>query len=271
MPEGPELLYFATLLKKKLKNATIYDIKSFTDKPAIIPKDYEGKILSVNSKGKLLWFQVTGKSQDYYLHIHYGISGWLTFDRPEKNIKFEFNIKKKDKEITMYMEDQRRFSKVKIVNFKEHNNIIDKLGIDIFSAEFTEEKFKETIKEKNMILAAFLLNQNIFCGIGNYIKNESMYKTYLRVKIKTSDLIDEQISKLYHNILFIAYSTLIEMLRDSKAEKYLDPSKRVNEPKKLEIPYIFQIYSREKTLDGQTVYKIKVAGRDSYCIKELCN
>lgn len=271
MPEGPELLYFATLFKKKLKDAAIYDIKSFTDKPAILPKDYEGKILSVNCKGKLLWFRVTGKSQDYYIHIHYGISGWLTFDLPEKNIKFEFNIRKKDKEVTMYMEDQRRFSKVKIYNLKEHDKIIGELGIDIFTPEFTEEKFKDTIKNKNMILAAFLLNQHIFCGIGNYIKNESIYMTNLRVKIKTSDLTDEQISKLYKNILFVSYSTLIEMLRDSKAEKYLDPIKKMNEPKKLEIPYVYKIYSRDKTSNGDIVFKIKVAGRDSYCIKELCN
>lgn len=271
MPEGPELLYFATLFKKKLKDSIIYDIISFTNKPAILPKDYEGKILSVNCKGKLLWFKVTGKSQDYYIHIHYGITGWLKFDKPEKNIKFQFKINKKGKDISMYMEDRRRFSKVKIYNLKEHNNIIDELGIDIFTEEFTEKKFKETIQSKNMILAALLLNQSIFCGIGNYIKNDSMYMTKLRVKIKTSDLTDKQISKLYHSILFIAYSTLIEMLRDSKAEKYLEPSKKINKPSKLEVPYIFKIYSREKTDNGETVYKIKVAGRDSYCIKELCN
>ncbi len=271
MPEGPEILYFATLFKKKLVDTIISDIKSYTDKPAIIPKDYIGKVLSIDCKGKLLWFELSGKSQNYYLHIHYGITGWLTFDKPEKNIKFEFIIKKKDKDINMYMEDRRRFSKVQFYTKEKHDKIIEELGIDIFTTSFTEEKFKEEVKNKNMVLAAFLLNQNIFCGIGNYIKNEAMYLTTLRVKIKTSDLSNEQISKLYHNILFVSYSTLIEMLRSSKAEKYLEKSKRINEPAKLEIPYEYKIYSREETSDGKKVFKIKVAGRDSYCIKELCN
>jgi formamidopyrimidine-DNA glycosylase len=271
MPEGPELLYCATLFKKKLANTTIIDIKSYTDKPAIIPKDYIGKVISVDCKGKLMWFEVTGKSQNYYIHIHYGISGWLTFDKPEKNIKFEFIVKKKDKEIYIYMEDMRRFSKVKIFDKESHDKIIGELGIDIFTSAFTEEKFKEEIKSKNMILASFLLNQSIFSGIGNYIKNEAMYMTRLRVKIKTSDLTDEQIYKLYHNILFVAYSNLIEMLRESKIEKYLDKSKRINEPAKLEIPYEYKIYSLEETVDGKKIFKVKVAGRDSYCIKELCN
>ncbi len=271
MPEGPELLYFATIFKKKLDNGIIEDIKSFTDKPAILPKDYIGKILSVDSKGKLLWFKVTGKSQDYYIHIHYGITGWLTFEKPEKNIKFEFVIKVKDKEKNLYMEDRRRFSKVKIYTKEEHDKIIEKLGIDIFTKEFTLDKFKEILKSKKLILAALLLNQSIFSGIGNYIKNEALYLTNLRVKIKSSELTDEQIDKLYQNILFVAYSSLIEMLRDSKAEKYLDKNKRTFEPKKIEVPYQFRIYSQEKTSDGKPVIKIKVAGRDSYCIKELCN
>ena len=41
-------------------------------------------------------------------------------------------------------------------------------------------------------------------------------------------------------------------------------------PKKLEIPYEYKIYGREVTSDGKKVLKIKVAGRDTYCIKELC-
>jgi formamidopyrimidine-DNA glycosylase len=271
MPEGPELLYFATVLKKKINNATIKDIHFYTDKPAIIPKDFIGKILDIDSKGKLLWFKVTGKKQDYYIHIHYGISGWLTFEKPEKNIKYEFILKVKEKEINLYLEDMRRFSKISIHTKTEHDKIISKLGIDIFTKDFTKDVFMNIIKSKNMMLAPFLLNQHIFCGIGNYIKNEALYMTNLRVKIKTNELTDEEISKLYSNILFVAYSTLYEMLNELKASKFLDINKKINQPKKLEIPYKYKIYSLEKTADGKKVYKIKVGGRDSYCTKELCN
>ncbi len=41
-------------------------------------------------------------------------------------------------------------------------------------------------------------------------------------------------------------------------------------PKKLEVPYEYKIYGRETTKDGKKVLKIKVGGRDTYCIKELC-
>lgn len=271
MPEGPELLYFATILKKKINNAIITDIHFNTDKPAIIPKDFIGKIIDINSKGKLLWFKVTGKKENYYIHIHYGISGWLRFEKPEKNIKYEFVLKIKEKNINLYLEDMRRFSKINIYTQIEHDKIINKLGIDIFSKDFTKNIFMNIIKSKNMMLTPFLLNQHIFCGIGNYIKNESLYMTNLRVKIKTNELTDDEIYKLYNNILFVSYSTLYEMLNEEKAEKFLDLKKKINQPKKLEIPYKYKIYSLEKTIDGKKVYKIKVGGRDSYCTKELCN
>lgn len=272
MPEGPELTFFSVLLKKKLKNYKLSDINSFTNKPVIIPKDFDGKIIDVGNKGKILWLYLTGKKHNFYMHIHYGITGWFQFEKPESNIKFEliFNNLKTNKELILYLEDKRRFSKINIYNEDQHLKIINNLGIDIFSNKFNLTNFKNLIKSKNTLLAAFLLKQDIFAGIGNYIKNEVLYMGKLNVKIKTSELTDEQITKLYNNILIVGYSTLIEMLSELNLVKYLDSSKKTFMPKKLEIPYQYKIYGREITLDGQKVIKIKVAGRDTYCIKELC-
>ncbi len=272
MPEGPEILYFSTFLKKKLKNYKFKDIESFSDKPIIIPDKWDGTILDTGCKGKLLWLYVSGTNTNYYMHIHYGITGWLTFDEPESYIKYKFIFSnlKSDKEITMWMEDKRRFSKITILNQEQHDKIIDKLGIDMFGEKFTLDNFKTIIQSKNTLLASFLLKQEIFCGIGNYIKNEVLYMDKLKVKIKTSELNEEQINKLYSNILFVGYSNLMEMLKNAKIEKYLDKTKSTHIPKKLEIPYKYKIYGREKTIDGKKVLKIKVGGRDTYCIKELC-
>ena len=279
MPEGPEILYTEILLKKKLVNKYKFDtINSFTDKPIIIPKDWGGEIYSIDSKGKLLWLVVSNKDKDkdkdnkYYMHIHYGITGWLKFEKPESNIKFEFVLSniKTSKQINLYMEDKRRFSKIGIYTEQQHLKIINKLGVDIFSNEFTPDYFYKTITSKDTMVASLLLKQEIFCGIGNYIKNEVMYMGKLQAKIKTSKLNKEQIEKLYNDILFVAYSNLVEMLKDSNILKYLPKSKSMFMPKKLEIPYKYKIYGQDITSDGKKVLKIKVAGRDSYCIQELC-
>lgn len=275
MPEGPEILYWQVLLEKKLALKYKFDtINSYTDKPIIVPKDWEGKILGTGCKGKLLWLEVTSTNKDktYYMHIHYGITGWLQFEKPESYIKFEFILKdiKTGRQLNLYMEDKRRFSKIVIYDEKQHLKIITKLGIDIFEKDFTLSNFKTIINNKATMVAPLLLKQEIFCGIGNYIKNEVMYMTKLKAKIKTSELTEDQINELYTNILFVSYSNLVEMLKDTKIFKYLNKSKSVYMPKKLEVPYQYRIYGRETTTDGKKVFKIKVGGRDSYCVRELC-
>ena len=75
-------------------------------------------------------------------------------------------------------------------------------NFDIFSSNFTLDNFKTIIKSKSTILAALLLKQEIFCGIGNYIKNEALHLTNLNIKVKTNELTDIQITKLYNYILF---------------------------------------------------------------------
>ena len=169
------------------------------------------------------------------------------------------------------MKDKRRFSKIKFLDEKEHLLALDKIGIDIFTKQFTLKYFKDIIKSKNTILAGLLLKQELFSGIGNYIKNEALYLTNLNVKIKTNELNDNQIKKLYHNILFVSYSKLYTELDEYNLRKYLNKDKINHVPKDLEIPYSFKIYNQENTPDGEKVMKIKVAGRDSYCIKTLCH
>jgi len=272
MPEGPEILYTSLYLKKYLKNCKIEDILSYTDKPAVIPKDdYIGIVEDIGSKGKSFWIKVSGKDKSYYIDIHYGITGWLYPEKPEKNIKFKLIIKNLNNNTYkyLYMDDRRRFSTIKIHTEEQHNKLISKLGIDIFSTEFTLDKFRKIIQEKSTILASILMKQEIFCGIGNYIKNEAMHLTNLNIKIKTNQLKPAQIDKLYENILFVSYSNMLELLNYNNLDKLLDNNIKKLIPVNLEIPYNYKIYNRELT-DGQKVYKIKVAGRDSYCIKENC-
>jgi len=274
MPEGPEITYLSVLLKKKLESYNFKEIISYTKNPPSIPKFNEKihPIINIDSKGKLLWFVITDNKINYYLHIHFGLTGWIVFNKPDSNIKFEFIFENKnlDNLLYFYIEDKRRLSKINFYTEKEHLKIINKLGIDIFSDQFTYNNFINIIKKKNTILASFLLKQDLICGIGNYIKNEVLYLGKLNVKIKTNELKDEQIKKLYYDILFVAYSNLIEMLKKSKINKFLNIEKKTFMPKILEIPYEYKIYEKDFTSDGKKIFKINVGGRNTYCIKEQC-
>ena len=165
------------------------------------------------------------------------------------------------------MEDRRRFSKVQFHTEEEHNKLINKLGVDILSKDFTYDYFKKIIQSKKTILAAILLKQEFFAGLGNYIKNEVIFLSNVDIQIKTNELKEENIKKIYDNILFVAYSNLLELLQKEKLEKLLDTKRKINIPKQLEVPYVYKIYRQDKTNSGKKVFKTKVAGRDSYYIK----
>lgn len=269
MPEGPEILFFSTFLKNKFITTKISNIKFNTKETIIIPEDFEGTVCDIYSKGKLLYIKVSSTIQNkyYYIHIHLGISGWILFKEPTNFVKYEFKLTTKEgNEFNILIEDKTRLSKMHIYNEKEHNEKLNKLGIDIFTSNFTLDKFESVIKSKNMILASFLLKQEIFCGIGNYIKNEVLYLGKLDINIKSQALSKIQITELYKNILFVAYSCLIEQLKNSDIDKFLASEYKINMPNDIEIPYNYRIYGMDTTSDGKPINKVKVGGRDTYYV-----
>jgi formamidopyrimidine-DNA glycosylase len=272
MPEGPEILYFCVLLSKKIRGWRFVEIKFNTNKKSEIPEDIEGEIEEIGCKGKLLWMVLSSKEKNkkYYMHIHFGISGWIEFVRPEKNIKYEIRVERGGEEIELYMEDMRRFSKIKIVDEEEHDRIIGELGASIFTEEFSEEYFRKMIKSRKTYVASLIMEQKMIAGIGNYIKNEAIYMSKLGGRVKSDELEEEEIRELYKNIKYVAYSSLMEQLKSKRLEReYKERYERYekNRPEKIEIPYRYRIYGREKTDDGKRVKKIKVAGRDSYVVE----
>ena len=85
-------------------------------------------MINVYSFGKIIIIE----TKDYFVHVHFGITGWLVRSKPRiyKYILHFGNYK-------FYLQDRRRFSSIKILNEDSHNNEINKLGIDILSDNFT--------------------------------------------------------------------------------------------------------------------------------------
>ena len=272
MPEAPDILFNVLFLNQILNNCIVKQIIHNQNK-LTFPNGFNGNILNINSNGKLFWLFVKGNNSNYYIHIHFGLTGWI-YLKSTNNTRYEINlVNEHNKNINLYIDDKINLSSVKILNENEHLQIIEKLGIDIFSSNFTSELFLQKIKSKNTLLASFLLNQHIFSGIGNYIKNEVLHLSELNVKVKTNQLTNNEINILYHNILFVSYSVLMSLLKDNNINNnvinnYLD--KFINKPLNLNIPYEYVIYKRKMTKDGIKVNKIKVAGRDTYCIDKYC-
>ena len=272
MPESPEILSYVTFLQKYLDSTILTNILH-NNKQMNLHDNYKGKIININCKGKLMWLSVSTDTKNifYYIHIHLGLKGKiLTSDIDHNNIRYEF-IFSNDKKI--YIDDSINLASVKILDESEHSNALNKLGIDVFSQEFTLNNFALKFKKKKGMLAGFIMDQKNFAGMGNYIKNEILYLSNLNVKIKTNELTDEDIKNLYNNILYVAYSKLLTNLKQINLYvEDVDKNKLVNMPKNITLPYVFKVY-KQKTVEGkknsEPVIKTKILNRDSYTITEL--
>ena len=325
MPEGPDVLYNTLLLNDDLKNCEIVNIISGGKKIITMPNDFNGKIIKIDCKGKILWFETVSHN---FVHVHFGMRGIFQFVEPTNpnTISYTFTIKcdekkhfkekssndnkkndnnKNDDNIVdnnntvdnelfskyiinnqlletnhfkLFLKDTdyRKLAKVEILTEEEHNNIINELGISIFSPDFTLVNFKALINSKKTLLTPFLMNPHIISGIGNYIRNEVFYLTdLLPIKIKTNQLTDSQIHKLYHDILFVSYSVLMTHFRNHNDLKSIGVSMTnpvfTNLPNNIEVPYEYKIYERKITKNGEVVEEIKVNGRNTFCVKSQCN
>lgn len=256
MPEAPESKYLALKLKKLVLGKNFTKIISNTKTKRNLPNI--SKIIDINSKGKIIYIQ----TKDYYVHMHMGLTGWLIENKPRiYKYVLQFGRKK------IYLQDQRRFSKIDIYDKDDHEKELDKIGDCVFCKNFTLESFSNKIKKFKRNISSLLLDQNIFAGIGNYIRNEALYIARISPKRNSKDLNDNEIKKLYHAIKFVIYSNLFDWLKD---EIKIPPNLKKLAPKKLSIPYRMRVYARDKDNYGRKITFVKnMNGRKTFYVKSI--
>lgn len=258
MPEGPEIKYITEICKKYLIGKKLIDIVCNTKAKIKLPsKDI---INNVNCIGKLMWLE----TKNYFFHIHFGLTGWLLFN----NSKYPKYILKFANDFDVYIDDMRRFSKLKIyTDEKKHLKRLNKLGIDILKKEFTLDYFREILLNRSKIISGILLEQKYFAGLGNYIRNEALYRAKINPERKSNDLSNDEIKKLYEKIRLVSFSSLYEQLKNDK----LSISKEIKNvsPNKLIIPYNFIVYEKDYDPYGNKITHKMISGRRTYYVKSV--
>ena len=159
----------------------------------------------------------------------------------------------------------RKFTKLQIYKKQAHNRLLNKLGIDILSDDFTFDNFKTIIQNYNMMVSKFLLDQDKISGVGNYIKNEALYIASIHPKKLTGKLTIGEIRKLYNAIKYVSFSLLIAWLKTNKIKITTKIKKLI--PKKIQYPYRFKVYEKEKDPYGNNITTENIGGRKSYYVK----
>lgn len=260
MPEGPEIRFSKEWIKKFVLNKTVDKIKALSKTKVHIPT--KSKIIKLGTKGKLLWIQ----TNSYFIHIHFGMTGWMYTSNNQipKNVKYIINF---TDNTAIYIDSTRKFTKLTICNKKEHDNKINNLGIDILTKNFTFFKFSHLITSRNIMITKFLLDQDKICGVGNYLKSDSLYLAKIHPNAKTGNLTDVQILNLFNAIKYTSVSSLLTWLKSNKLKVPMDIQKI--KPTQTTFNYNSLVYDKQKDKYGNKVTNEIIGGRRTYYVKKI--
>lgn len=215
MPEGPELKISSELIRPLVLNKTLIDLV-FTNNgrySSEAPVGYSGffkesimslaVVTDVKTKGKFMWWEF---SNGWKMFVTYGMTGQFSPQRgkhPAYYLQLASNPNPSHTIDTIYYNDPRHFGTVKFSNDpKEFQEKLDSLGWDPFTG-FSDDNFKfiKSSIDNSKSLAQLLMDQSIFCGVGNYIKSEALYLAKLSPKRSGNSLSDQEIYELCHSIM----------------------------------------------------------------------
>ncbi|CDR35170.1 hypothetical protein [Criblamydia sequanensis] len=195
--EGPSLL----LASEQLQPLLHHKVKKVSgntkiDKERLLKKE----VLSIFSHGKYLYFQF----DTFALRVHFMLFGSfeatinktkVTGDYPRRERPIRLGLEFKIGEVLMYNCSLR---------FIEEANAIEKcdFSIDTLSRDWDEKKaYKKLLEEPpSLEIGDVLLDQTIFMGVGNIIKNEVLYLCKVLPTTKLSELSPYKLKKIIRSI-----------------------------------------------------------------------
>lgn len=99
----------------------------------------------------------------------------------EKHTHVQLCGENKDGDIFLGYIDPRRFGTMHFFNLENETKWLTRLGPDVSTSEFNVDYLLKLKKEKpNKVIKPFLLEQNIFAGVGNYMASEICARAKIR-------------------------------------------------------------------------------------------
>lgn len=206
MPELPEVETVKNIIKPLLINKEIVKVEVYFDRLVLSDlnefknKLKNKKILDITRYGKYLFFKL---SDNLVLINHLRMEGKWRFIEKGQQLRNKFTtclFYFKDG-TSLAFDDTRKFGIMYLSTESEYKNLdmISKLGIEPLNLK---EKDFQVIKEKmnsTKCLKDLLLDQTIFCGIGNIYADEICYFSKLSPFTRGKDLNDKEIKLICTN------------------------------------------------------------------------
>jgi endonuclease-8 len=183
--EGPSVKVVAEKLNELMLNEIIHNAWG-NSKKIDFKELINKKINDVFSYGKNLFFNIEGVG---YIKIHFLMYGSYSIDEliKERN-KVRLALENKHK---AYFYNCSVTKLVKVENQKVK---------DILDEKWNVNEMMNLLKDKKGIISDILLDQNIFPGVGNIIKNEALYLAKIHPASKIEKLGSEKLLELLEKL-----------------------------------------------------------------------
>ena len=213
MPELPEVevtrLGIAPHLEgRKLSAVKVLDGRLRWPVPANLPKILPGqRVGSITRRGKYLLMEMdTG-----YLLIHLGMTGTLRVLPSNEPLKLHDRVTLEFGKLSLRLHDPRKFGAVlwhaKTKGPIEKNPLLQKLGVEPFSAEFADELGAQVLyqssRKRTIAVKQFLLAGQAVVGVGNIYCSESLFEAGIHPAKAAGKLTRPQCARLAHAVRLI--------------------------------------------------------------------
>jgi endonuclease-8 len=197
MPEGPSLLILREQLQPLFEGKKI---KAVTGNAKIDLSRLQGKkIHSIRTWGKQLFIGLPG---DLYVRVHFLLFGSSAIDehiKPERSVRLSLQV----------TGHQVWFYNCSVKLLEEDIDKVYDWEADVLSEKWNPVKARKKLKEMPKTLACdALLDQQVFSGVGNIIKNEVLFRIKMHPESRLGKLPPRKLSDLIREAHKYSYDFL---------------------------------------------------------------
>lgn len=158
------------------------------------------KVVSMNRRGKFLWFEV---NRNLALVAHLGMSGQFIIQEKkapdEKHLRARIDCGDRRRELRFI--DQRTFGWIAIDQLIEEDGVevptsFQRIARDIFDPKFDSEKVISKILKKKSAIKPILLDQKVMSGVGNIYADEALWLAKIHPERFAQSLRREEVEEL---------------------------------------------------------------------------
>jgi formamidopyrimidine-DNA glycosylase len=209
VPELPEVETIrnelsAHVIGRRFTDVTVCDAK-LVRQPSV--EEFRRKLIgkkinNLERRGKYLIFHL---SSGGVLIIHLKMSGalLLNLEQTDRHARVIFNL---DNGSQLILTDRRRLGALWLV--ENERAIIDKLGPEPLTSEFTAELLAKRLQKHKAPIKAVLLDQSFIAGIGNMYADEALFAARIHPLRQANGLSPKEIKKLHKAIVDVLRSAI---------------------------------------------------------------